>query len=690
MRTVFKLIVSICAFAIVVQAQTNSYQKRHVYEARSPTITASHNDELELKSGERDFLLPGEGFVNKATTANRSAQYSSSIVISTGFPAESIVEYKSFTFGTTFTLRAFSGKYVSYLMADTMIGGNGLSRDEIRELVDLTDVLYAHMAEIVGAEPSGDGLLTIALLNPGRDFGGRGWVGSKGVEMYEGYALTYRKDFLAGCAPNPVVHELAHNFDVYNAYISHDGNNYHAWTGFLIPYVQYYSQAGASWRGQVVNPAAVLTQSLDVNMDPWDGAGTTVSWNDCVKTGSGCWDKEIYANETWAGIVLRYAKLHGDPAIKQAFRFVNDYKATHSTPPATAEAKNDVLVSAFAAGAGADVACELEIWNWPVSAETAGQMKTEFPNPNAFCGDADADGHSPAHGDHDDFNAAIRPGAPEMINGFDDDCDGLVDDVVLNEVEDVQASAYAGRPVAIPSHVKGRTSTTSDSDSYQIEIDTPRSVNIWAKGMDKYFSGWFELRYAGDPDATQFTYLPSGFPGGTVIRFDRAGAWIVTVRPWSGADEGYEIFLSEASSVPLPQLQPLGVPKAGSAFVSVMSNKGAYNSQPTTVRLWAEGLGFIDEHRFEPTTVFKLKLPTNAKIRVRAQLFSGDSPVTGTTKSVDVGWQEKRSGPGVILNLKTRSTDLTRSAPATQPKSNSPIRKTQPVSRMPLSKSRSL
>jgi hypothetical protein len=249
---IFRLIVSTCVFAIIVQAHTSSYEKIQGRVAPQ-TFTASHSHELELKSGERDFLLPGEGFVNKATTTNRSTQYLSSTVISTGFPAESIVEYKSFTFGTTFTLHAFSGKYVSYLMADTMIGGNGLSRDEIRQLVDLTDVLYAHMTEIVGAEPSGDGLLTIALLNPGRDFGGKGWVGSKGVEMYEGYALTYRKDFLAGCAPNPVVHELAHNFDIYNAYISHDGNNYHAWTAFLIPYVQYYSQAGASWRGQVVS-----------------------------------------------------------------------------------------------------------------------------------------------------------------------------------------------------------------------------------------------------------------------------------------------------------------------------------------------------------------------------------------------------------------------------------------------------
>lgn len=636
-----------CCVAVVAQDVTVSH-----FKDRSVT------HEFGIKAGEKDFLLPGEGFANrKAPTVYANARKpSTSNIVSSAFPVESIVEYKSFAFGTTFTLHAFNGKYVSYLMADTMIGVNGLSRDEIRELVDLTDVLYAQMAEIVGGEPSGDGLLTIALLNPGRDFGGKGWVGSKGVEMYEGYALTYRKDFLAGCVPNPVVHEMAHNFDIYNAYISHDGNNYHAWTAFLIPYVQYYSQSGASWRGQVVNPTALLTQSIVADLDPWDAAGTTVTWNDCVKAGTGCWDKGIYANETWGGTVLRYARLHGTSAIKQAFRFVRDYKAAHSTPPATAEAKNDVLVLAFAAGAAADVACELKVWNWPVSAEAANQMKTDFPNQNPFCADADNDDHSPAHGDRDDFNAAIRPGMIETVNGLDDDCDGLVDDIALSEVEDVPADAYSARLVTIPGHVKGHTATTSDSDSYQIEIDTPRSINIWAKGLERDFSGWFELRYAGDPDATQFTYLPSGFPGGTVVPFDRAGTWIITVKPWDGSDEGYEIFLSEVDPTPAYQLKLIGVPKAGSVFVNVTPDKRFYKSQPTKVRLWAEGLGFIGEQRFEPASIFKFTLPTNANIRLRAQLLSGDSPMSSATTSVPVGWQQ-RTRSTVIFNRRNSAIE---------------------------------
>jgi hypothetical protein len=652
MRTLIAtIIVSVLVFSTLTQTQTGAAQDSRPQKSSSQHARTGMAHELGIKPGEKDFLLPGEGFENRQASAVKSnaAQSLNAPAVSTSFPVESMVQYRSFTFGTTFNLRAFSGKYVSYLMSDSLIGPGGLSKEEIRELVDLTDVLYAHMVEVVGGEPAGDGLLTIALLNPGYDFGGKGWIGKKGVEMYEGYALRYRNDFLAGCVPNPVVHEMAHNFDIYNAYISHDGNNYHAWTAFLIPYIQYYTQSGASWHGQVVNPAALLTQSIDVNMDPWDAAGIRVTWSDCVKAGSGCWDKGIYANETWAGIVLRYARLHGASAVKQAFRFVGAYKAAHSTTPATAEAKNDVLVLAFAAGAAADVACELKVWNWPVSAEAAKQMMTDFPNQNAFCNDADNDDHSPAHGDRDDFNAAIQPGTTETVNGLDDDCDSLVDDVVVTEGEDVPADAHSARPVTIPSHITGHTATANDSDSYQIQIDTARSINIWAKGLEKSFTGWFELRYASETDGAQFTYLNSEFPGGSVVRFDRAGTWIITVRPWMGADEAYEIFVSEVDPMGAPQLKLIGAPKAGSVIVSVISDTRSFNLQPTKVRLWAEGMGFISEQRFEPATIFKLKLSTNANIRLRAQLLYADSPVSSATKPMTIDGQDKTLRPNLMV-----------------------------------------
>ncbi|MFM2161556.1 MAG: hypothetical protein RLZZ383_1068 [Pseudomonadota bacterium] len=47
--------------------------------------------------------------------------------------------------------------------------------------------------------------------------------------------------------------------------------------------------------------------------------------------------------------------------------------------------------------------------------------------PPADPNDADADGWSPAQGDCNDRNAAVHPDAPEPVDGVDNDCDGVVD-----------------------------------------------------------------------------------------------------------------------------------------------------------------------------------------------------------------------------------------------------------------------
>jgi hypothetical protein len=60
--------------------------------------------------------------------------------------------------------------------------------------------------------------------------------------------------------------------------------------------------------------------------------------------------------------------------------------------------------------------------------------------------DVDGDGYTPATGDCDELHAAIHPGAHEVCNSIDDNCDGNIDEgVLLPFYQDWDADGY-GNP----------------------------------------------------------------------------------------------------------------------------------------------------------------------------------------------------------------------------------------------------
>lgn len=115
--------------------------------------------------------------------------------------------------------------------------------------------------------------------------------------------------------------------------------------------------------------------------------------------------------------------------------------------------------------------------------------------------------------------------------------------------------------------------------------------------------------------------------------FDRVGAWTLTVMPWSGAGEGYELFFSEIQPVLSPRLQIVSTAKRDLLMVNVTLDQNASREAwPSEVRLWAEGLGFIARKTFDPVTIFKWKSPfATANIRLRAQFLADGSPMSGAT-----------------------------------------------------------
>ncbi len=83
--------------------------------------------------------------------------------------------------------------------------------------------------------------------------------------------------------------------------------------------------------------------------------------------------------------------------------------------------------------------------------------------------DHDGDGWPKAE-DCDDANAKVHPGAPELCNGGDDDCDGLVDEDDATDASvwyaDADGDGYGdpGSTTAACSQPSGYTADSSDCD----------------------------------------------------------------------------------------------------------------------------------------------------------------------------------------------------------------------------------
>jgi uncharacterized protein (TIGR03437 family) len=544
------------------------------------------------------------------------------------------ITYTSFS-GQSYTLNAYSGKYVRYALPNSWLGANGLSAQDVSQLVDSTDLLYAHMAEIVGSEPGGDGLLMIAVIDVG-SHGGLAEIGSKRAEI-SNTILDYTKSYVArGLVPEIVIHEMAHDFDVYHGYLGYYNDWGHAWTSLLISYMQVYSRSGSLTLG----PDELLNQAIQDDTGPWYAPGAGATWADCVRNGGGCEASGVKANEAWAGFVLQYARLHGPGALKRALLYLRDYKAAHAAAPSTPEAKNDLLITALATGSGANIGCETAAWRWSMTDSERASLAQGF-TADPFCADADGDGYMPLQGDLDDHNPNVHPGAVEVINGIDDDCNGIIDDVLFKESGDFGNDAQTAQALTVPSHIQGHAAL-GDHDVFRLEAAASLQLDVEGRSPGS-FHGMLMLESADGLDNNNGFTIPAGQTAKSTFTLERPGTWLITVLPDAGAEGDYEVKLARAKPLLNPvQLSISPGATAGSVHIqaSVDLNR-QYTAAPTHIRFWISNEGFVKILPVMPSTAFEWTVASNWVVGVRAQLMWGDIPVSPATEPL---WLDPASG----------------------------------------------
>jgi hypothetical protein len=171
--------------------------------------------------------------------------------------------------------------------------------------------------------------------------------------------------------------------------------------------------------------------------------------------------------------------------------------------------------------------------------------------------DADGDGH-PASVDCDDNDAAVNPGAAEVCDGADNDCDGLVDDDDDSLAADSVATFYVdsdgdghgvpGETVAACAAPEGYAETADDCDDLEATT-SPTAAEVCDDGVDNnctIITDCDDSACGGDaacqpvltevsPDAG--AYFPMSVTlTGAGFAYDTAGTTSVTVDGAAAAD----------------------------------------------------------------------------------------------------------------------------------------------------------
>jgi hypothetical protein len=322
---------------------------------------------------------------------------------------------------------------------------------------------------------------------------------------------------------------------------------------------------------------------------------------------------------------MQFARLHGVSAVKRAFEFLKDYREKNNPVLPTPEERNDLFVRALASGAGINISCEVDAWRWQISAPVRSGFSQSYPGDNSFCRDGDGDGYRPTQDDFNDLNAAVHPGAVELTNGVDDDCDGYIDDIVFKEGIDFNNPSFQNAPtVPLPVRITGRAES-GNWDNFRVEVHASERINIRLRSIGSYAGWWQRLE-----PFTTIAYIPPGETGHGHV-FLEAGKHPFALIPQDSNTGDYEVIVSEYVDRSNPvSLRVTPGPNVNTVRITATVDLALIGSeQPTSIRFWSDGMGFFQSMPFSQTTSFELMMPVDGgSVGLRAQLVAQDHPVS--------------------------------------------------------------
>ena len=561
------------------------------------------------------------------------------------------------TFSTprlSFDVQRYDGKDVVVLVPVEHPRRARVTPERMRTLVDRLDVLYAFYRDLLGWAPNRTtdplGKQIVAFL-PGDNYE---WYG---LAVLPGDRSEYVNRVLDEVAldddvlSNVFVHELAHNFDPIQRW-DHGHDPAHDWTTFM-----------------QVWAARTLARMDDNNRSRWDSeesAQTTQRWarwqaNPAQYTWARCAIESPRPQDcrdnvnTIVGVLMATVARHVDSptTVRQ---WLANVRADTSPAPVGNEARSDYLLRTLADATRTDTRCVATHFRFPSGPglAAAGQYTALFPG----CLDSDNDGFK-RFDDCDDARAGVRPGAAEVADGRDNDCNGIVDERLVREAElgDFNDSGFSGTPVgAVPLAAEGTLASSADRDAITFTPALPVSrarVRLCATGAEMTLNGldvggtlWGPLARAAAGTCATMGTNDRSYRGFQVNRSAAGGSatWRLEV---STVNEGWPrpravTLISEGSNGARAVVDAARVP-GGTAGVELRwtgSGSGVLKAGP---------LGSADSLVPPVLPAAVMDRPTAERPQLRAQLFRNGLPIEEPSRPFTVATEGFALSSGVTV-----------------------------------------
>ena len=163
-----------------------------------------------------------------------------------------------------------------------------------------------------------------------------------------------------------------------------------------------------------------------------------------------------------------------------------------------------------------------ETYTWWIAVEDASNGSSmrsascSFTIASAADIDDDGDGYTPNEGDCDDSDASVYPGAPEIADGVDNDCDGLVDNTGDWHYSVIDSGDQHGNFVAIAlddddaAHIAYRANSEELKYAYDTgmgwTITTIGSTDVWYIDIAIDSAGHPHISYVDDDGQSSFKH----------------------------------------------------------------------------------------------------------------------------------------------------------------------------------------